>query len=442
MDRGRSALLCSPKTVEFARTSAFLVKLGSGFAALSLSFHGLSYSAPCQGFKAAVVMSKIPHVAILVETSRTYTRKLLRGVKRYISEHGPWSVFIEMRALDSKIPPWLHNWHGDGIIARSFGQEMVDAITATGVPAVELRASKLGHQMPFVGVDNHALGEMVAEHLLERGFRNFGCYEIDIESFFEERRDNFVQTLAARGFRCDCYRSKERGEHPSQWELQQAELIDWISQLPKPVGIMACTDQLAFWLLDACNRAGIAVPEEVAVVGVEDDEVLCEMATPPLSSVQFSAVRTGYEAASLLDRMMSGEPPPPQPLLIAPIGITTRGSSDVVAIEDPLVAKALRFIRERSRDAIKVDDVSAAVGMSRSTLERRMRRLLGRSPQEEITRVKLNHVRELLVETNLSLEKVAERAGFAHVQYMVELFRTHFDTTPGQYRKKVRLPEG
>jgi LacI family transcriptional regulator len=386
-------------------------------------------------------MTKIPHVALLIETSRTYTRKLLRGVKRYISEHGPWSVFLELRALDSKVPPWLHNWHGDGILSRSFGQEMVDVITATGVPAVELRASKLRHQMPFVGVDNHALGQLVAEHLLERGFRNFGCYEIDIEAFFEERRDNFVQSLAARGFACNCYRSAERSEQPSQWERQQAELIDWIKSLPKPVGIMACTDQLGFWLLDACNRAGIAVPEEVAVVGVEDDEALCEMAVPPMSSVQFSAVRTGYESASLLDRLMKGESAPANPTLIAPIGITTRGSSDVVAIEDPLVAKALRFIRERSRDGIRVDDVNAAVGMSRSTLERRMRRLLGRSPQEEITRVKLNHVRELLVETNLSLEKVAQRAGFAHVQYLVELFRSHFDMTPGQYRKKVRLPD-
>jgi LacI family transcriptional regulator len=387
-------------------------------------------------------MDKIPHVALLIETSRTYTRKLLRGVKRYMSEHGPWSVFMELRALDSKVPPWLRNWRGDGILSRSYGQEMVDAIAATKVPAVELRASKLRHKMPFVGVDNHALGQLVAEHLLERGFRNFGCYEIDIEAFFEERRDNFVQTLADRGFKCDCYRSAERSEQPSQWERQQGELIDWIKSLPKPVGIMACTDQLGFWLLDACSRAEIAVPEEVAVVGVEDDEVLCEMATPPMSSVQFSAVRTGYEAAVLLDRLMQGESPPDKPLLIAPIGVTTRGSSDVVAIEDPLVAKALRFVRERARDGIKVDDISTEVGMSRSTLERRMRRLLGRSPQEEITRVKLNHVRELLIETNLSLEKVAQRAGFAHVQYLVELFRSHFDMTPGQYRKKVRLPEG
>jgi len=387
-------------------------------------------------------MTRIPHVALLIETSRTYTRRLLRGVKRYISENGPWSVFMEMRALDSRIPPWLRNWRGDGIIARSYSQEMVDVITATGAPAVELRASKLRHHMPFVGVDNRALGQMVAEHLLERGFRNFGCFELEIESFFEERRDNFVRTLDERGYRCQLYRTKEQSEHPSQWERQQSELIDWINQIPKPVGIMACTDQLGFWLLDACNRAGIAVPEEVAVVGVEDDETLCEMATPPMSSVQFSAVRIGYEAAALLDRLMKCKPQPDEPTLIAPIGITTRGSSDIVAIDDPLVAKALQFIRKRARDGIKVDDVSSAVGMSRSTLERRMRRLLDRSPQEEITRVKLNHVKELLAETDLSLEKIAYRAGFAHVQYLVELFRKHFGMPPGRYRKHVRLPDG
>jgi LacI family transcriptional regulator len=384
---------------------------------------------------------KIPHVALLVETSRSYTRHLLRGVKRYMSEHGPWSVFLEMRSLDSRVPPWLRNWQGDGILCRSSGQQMIDAIAATGLPAVELRASKLGHKMPFVGVDNRALGQMVAEHLLERGFRNFGCYEIDIESFFEERRNNFVQTLGAQGFQCHCYKSRERSEQPSEWERQQAELTDWVKQLPKPVGIMACTDQLGFWLLDACNRAGIAVPEEIAVVGVEDDESLCEMATPPMSSVHFSSVRTGFEAAALLGRLMAGEAPPSEQLLIPPISITTRGSSDVVAIEDRVVAKALQVIRERAREGIRVDDLSVAVGISRSTLERRMRRLLGRSPQEEIMRGKLNHVREMLAETNLSLERVAQRAGFAHVQYMVELFRSRFDITPGQYRKKVRLPE-
>jgi LacI family transcriptional regulator len=386
-------------------------------------------------------MSSIPHVALLIETSRTYTRNILRGVKRYMSECGPWSVYLEMRAPDSRFPPWLKSWRGDGILCRSYSQDTIDAIVATGVPAVELRASKLIHNLPFVGVDNRALGQMVATHFVERGFRHFGCYEIDTEVFFEERRDNFVQALSDRGFSCELYRSKRRSEHPLKWEQQQAELVAWVRQLAKPVAILACTDQLGFWLLDACHRAGIAVPTDVAVVGVEDDESLCEMATPPMSSVHFAGARIGYEAAKLLDELMRGQDCPREPLLISPMDIVVRGSSDVVAIDDPLVAQALRYIREQARRGIQVEDVAGTIGCSRSTLERRMRHALNRSPQEEIVRVKLNAVRELLTETTLPLDVIAERTGFRHAQYLVELFRNQFDITPGQYRKNTRPPE-
>ncbi len=386
-------------------------------------------------------MAKIPRVALLIETSRTYTRSLLRGIKRFISENGRWSVFLELRARDSRLPAWLRSWDGDGILCRSFNQEGIDAIASLGVPAVELRAAKLQHTMPFAGVDNQALGALVAEHLIERGFRHFGCYELDIEVFFEERRNNFVNTLAEHGFDCHCLRSHERSEITSEWEEQQQVLVDWIRHLPKPIGIMACTDQLGFWLLDACSRAGVAVPEDVAVVGVEDDESLCEMATPSMSSVHFPGARIGYEAAALLARMMAGEPGPSAPILIPPTGIVVRQSSDIIAVDDPVVAKALRWIRENAHLNIRVADVSSQVDMSRSTLERRMKRLLGRSPQEEISRVRLRMVKELLAETDLTLERIAHRTGFAHVQYMVELFRNRFGVTPGQYRKKVRLPK-
>lgn len=385
-------------------------------------------------------MQSIPHIAVLIETSRSYTRKMLRGVRRYIAEHGPWSVFLEMRALDSGVPPWLHDWRGDGILCRTFNQEMADVIAGTGLPAIELRASKLNHRMPFVGVDNRALGKMVAEHLLDRGFRQFGCYEIDTESFFEERRDNYVQTVEKAGCECWVHSVEARSEHPHEWELQQVKLAAWLKRLPKPIGIMACTDQLGFWLLDACNRAGIAVPEEVAVVGVEDDSVLCEMSSPPMSSVQFSAVRTGYEAAALLDKIMKGDKGLMENVLIPPIGITTRGSSDIVAVDDPMVASALNWIRLNACNGIKVHDVTAHVGASRSTLERRMKRLLGRTPLDEITRVKLNLVREMLVVTDLPLEKIAIRSGFNHVQYMVTLFKERFGITPGQYRESVQVP--
>ncbi len=383
-------------------------------------------------------MTRVPHVALLIETSRSYGRDLLRGVKRYISEHQPWSVFMELRALESDIPPWLAHWRGDGILTRTHSQAMADAILRTGVPAVELRATKLKHNFPFVGVDNRSLGQMVAEHLLECGFRRFAIYGLATEGYFEERRDNFIQSLRRAGYPCIEYQPSDLRERPAHWEEHQESVMRWLAELPKPVGIMACTDQLGFFLLDACRRAGIAVPEEVAVVGVENDESLCMMSTPPLSSVQFDGVQIGYLAAELLDRLMAGEPPPPEPILVKPIGIVTRLSSDVVALENRELAAAVRFIREHACEGIKVEDVLRAVPISRSALERQMRLVLDRTPAEEIARVQFNRVRELLADTELPLTAIAEKAGFRHPQYMAEAFKRRFGQTPGAFRAAAR----
>jgi LacI family transcriptional regulator len=382
-----------------------------------------------------------PHVALLIETSRTYGRDLLRGIKRFMSEHEPWSIFTEMRALESPVPPWLVRWRGDGILTRTNSQAMADAIRKTGVPAVELRATKLRHNLPFIGVDNRWLGQMVAEHLLECGFRHFGVYELATEGYFEERRDNFIETLRRAGFPCHEYQTPDRREKPVHWEKQQAAVARWIAGLPKPIGIMACTDQLGFWLLDACRRAGVAVPEEVAVVGVENDESLCAMSTPPLSSVQFNGEQIGYQAAAMLARLMAGEPVPKEPMLVKPLGIVTRQSSDVVALENQDLAAAVRFIREHACDGITVDDVLRAVLVSRSSLERQMRNVLGRTPAAEIARVQFNRVRELLSETELSLAAIAGKVGFNYPQYMAEAFKRRFGQTPGEFRAATRGPQ-
>lgn len=381
---------------------------------------------------------RVPHVALLIETSRSYGRALLRGVKRYTSERGPWSVFMELRALESRVPPWLTGWRGDGILTRTNSQTMADAIRRTGVPAVELRATRVKHDFPFVGVDNRALGQMVAEHLLECGFRRFAIYGIATEGYFEERRDNFIEALRRAGYPADEFHSPGQSEKPANWEKHQEHLARWIAGLPKPVGVMACTDQLGFWLLDACRRAGVAVPEEAAVVGVENDESLCAMSTPPLSSVQFDGEQIGYRAAQLLDGLMAGGTRPAEQTLVKPLGIVTRLSSDVVAIENKDLAASVRFIRENACRGITVEDVLRAAVMSRSALERQMRRVLGRSPAAEIARVQFNRVKELLADTELPLSAIAEKAGFNHPQYMAEAFKRRFGQTPGAFRGGVR----
>ena len=378
------------------------------------------------------------HVALLIETSRSYGRDILRGIHRWMHEHEPWSLFLELRALDSTVPRWLKTWKGDGIIARTGSAEMARTIAATGVPGVELRASKLPHGLPFVGVDNRQMGRLVAEHFFSSGLSHFAVFDLDTEAYFEERRDDFLAALAAAGHVCGRFHASAKGERPADWERQQAAIARWVAELPKPVGIFACTDQLGFWLLDACRRAGVAVPEEVAVVAAENDETLCTMAAPPLSSVAFDGERIGFEAAALLDRLMRGEPAPTAPVLVPPRGLIARHSSDVVAVDDPDVAAALRYIREHACHGIGVGDVLKRAGLSRTLLERRMREAIGRTPGEEINRVRFGEVRRLLDSTDLSLAAIARRCGFEHPQYMAEAFKKHFGMTPGSYRQSRR----
>ncbi|QDT28152.1 Xylose operon regulatory protein [Gimesia panareensis] len=381
--------------------------------------------------------SSIPHVALLIETSRSHGRGLLNGIRQFIAENEEWSVFLMPRSLDSQIPDWISRWKGDGILSRTISQEMADAITASGIPTVELRSTKLKHSFPFLGIDNRAMGRLVAEHFLERGIRHFGVYEIGIEVYFEERRDNYIQTIEEAGFEVSVFSGAEDSEAPREWEKHQEQMANWVRGLPKPVGIMACTDQLGFWLLDACDRAGISVPDEVAVVGVENDEILCMMARPPLSSVAFNSARIGYEAAALLSRLMKGEPTPEEPFMIDPLGIVTRQSSDVVAVDDPDLARALRFIRENACRGIQVVDILKQVPLSRTALERQMKAAIGRSPKAEILRNQLERAKELLASTELSLAQISERVGFRHAQHFSTIFKEKLGETPGAYRAKM-----
>ncbi|QDS91017.1 Xylose operon regulatory protein [Rosistilla ulvae] len=375
-------------------------------------------------------------VALIIETSRTYGRDLLRGIKRYTHEHEPWSLFVEARDLDSKPPSWLRSWHGDGILTRSGSYAIASAVRRTGIPAVELRSRRWNTKLPHLGIDNGLVATMVAEHFLERGFQHFGVFALDVEPYFVERRKKFVSFLHERGFQCSVFRQPGQLEKAEAWESQQRQLMDWIRELPRPTAIMACTDQLGCWLLDACFRLSIRVPEDIAVVGVENDELLATMSTPPLSSVRFPGEQLGYEGARMLERMMRGEDLEIRSALLAPLGVETRQSSDIVAIDDPWLSRAIQIIRERATDGLNVTDLMTEVPLSRSSLERGFRQFLGRSPNEEIVRVRVEQVCRLLRETDINLDGIAQRAGFSRAQYMVEVFRKHKGMTPGVYRRQ------
>ncbi|MEM7600504.1 MAG: DNA-binding transcriptional regulator [Verrucomicrobiota bacterium] len=380
--------------------------------------------------------SKVKRVAILVETTRSYTREMLGGIRRYLEGAGRWSTFLELRAFESSLPPWLGTWDGDGILTRTHSREMAEAIAQTGVPAIELRSTNYAQGFPFVGMDNALVGEMVAEHFLNRGYRRFAAYTLDSESFFRERIRNFVSRVEVSGATCERLPSQGESE-PQDWELHQSELIHWLQSLNKPIGIFAANDQLASRLLDACQRASIAVPEEVAVVGCENEETLCTFASPTLTSVQFDGEQVGYRAAEALDTLMKGKRPM-SPILIPPKGIEVRSSSDEWVIEDSLVLRAVRIIREEALIGLSVAEVCKRLNVSRSTLERRMKRSLKRGAKGELLRVRFREVTRLLRNTDFTIESISEMTGFTHAHYLQSTFRERYGMTPGSYRKKHR----
>jgi LacI family transcriptional regulator len=380
-----------------------------------------------------------PHVACLVETSTIYGREILRGVSRYVREAGPWAIFLEQRSLHEPAPRWLKGWDGDGILSRLSSPQAAMLLRETGIPTVDLNDQVGDLGLPQVRGDHEAIGTLAASHLLERGFTNFAFFGFPGLAWSQSRFEGFASAVRAVGFPCHEY---DRGQRTSwshrqrSWEAEVDGVARWISSMPKPLGMMTCNDLRGVQALDACLRAGVAVPEEVAVIGVDNETLACELAYPPLSSVVPDARRIGYEAAALLDRLMKGEGPKNTGHVVAPTGVVTRQSTDVTALADPSLVAAVRYIREHACEGIGVADVLRRVTVSKSVLQRRFRTTLGRTIHEMIAETRLHRVRQLLAETELPLSTIAERAGFAHAEYLTTVFREATGTTPAAYRRE------
>ena len=392
--------------------------------------------------KALLKKSQLRRVALLIETSRSYGRDLLLGIAKYVRIHGPWSIEFEEGDPCEVVPDWFARWTGDGVIARLKTPALAKALVRKGIPAVDLYGGLSNLKIPTMRSDELAVGSMAAGHLIERGFRQFAFCGYNGTNWSDRRRVGFEQAIARKGFPCQIFQnplpraersSAEYEEHGINYEQQ---LNRWLESLPKPIGLMVCNDSRGRQVLTCCRALGLAIPDEIAVIGVDKDEVLCELSSLPLSSVILNTERIGFEAAALLDRMMRGGKPPGQEIVIEPKGIAVRRSTEVIAIEDRQVAGALRVIREHACAGLDVPTLLKAVPLSRSSLERRFAQLVGRSPNAEILRVKLERTKQLLTDSNLPLNVIAEKAGFESQEYMSRVFKKKLKLTPGQFRSQ------
>jgi len=343
--------------------------------------------------------------------------------------------------MDTTLVEQLHTWRGDGILYRSEDPALIQEIQRLRLPAVNLRHVFDSEEVVQIEHHHQALALHAAEHLIERSFEHFAYCGVVNRGYSDRRGAAFTAYLQKRGLPCSLF-NKMRWEFratlgPDIRKTEEA-LAQWLQGLEKPVGMMTCNDLCGQKVLRACSELGLAVPEEVAVVGVDNDDVFCDLCDPPLSSVDPDFETIGYEAAAALVRIIRGDPPPSCARRVEPLGVVLRTSTDVRAIPDREVAAALHYIRQHACEGILVENVYRAVRLSRSTLERRFAKLVGHSPRAEILRRQIERVQQLLASTDFPLRTIAQIAGFAYPESMCHLFKRVTGRSPGQYRQTAQ----
>jgi LacI family transcriptional regulator len=375
-------------------------------------------------------------VALLIETSNRYGRDLLYGVRDWMRESERWAIRFTEQGRRAPLPTWLKDWQGDGIIARVDSPQIAAALRRTRLPVVDVSAERYSSEFSRVSIDNGAVARLAAEHLATKGFLDF-AYCGDRRFLWSRQRGvEFRRCLAEKGRRCVDFGEPAGTAKPGS-DAEIRAIARWLKGLPKPVGVFACYDGRALQVLEACQLLGLHVPDQVAVLGVDNDELVCELANPPLSSVQPNARRSGYEAAALLARLMGGEKKAVAPThQVQPVRVVERQSTDVVAVADVKVAAALKFIRRHACEGMDVGDVLRAVPMSRTRLEQKFKALLGHSPHRQLVQQRIARAKHLLAESKIAISEVAEQAGFDNASYLSVAFRRETGLSPFAYRAK------
>jgi LacI family transcriptional regulator len=381
------------------------------------------------------LMPDSTRIMLLINPSRGYTRGLLSGIARYAHLRASWTFYRPLEYRDKvgrSIVQILRKLKPDGIFMRE--PPGLRRIINMGVPIVCSAYTR--EAIPGVAsivTDQEAIGRMAAEHLLTQGLRHFAYCTFDDWWWSRRRRDSFAQRVAEAGLEMFDYEVPAAGEQ-RLWDKELPLIAAWLQRLPKPVGIMGCNDDRGALIIDACKLVGLRVPDEVAVVGVDNDELVCDLCSPPLSSVATSLGKAGYEAAALLDRMIQGKEKGKPTLCIQPTHVVARQSTDLLAVDDPAIVSALRFIRRHGRRDLGVQEVADQAGLSRRLLEKRFRRLVGHSIHREIQRVRADFVTRMLLETHMPISEIAEVMQFTDVAHLARFFREEKGCSPTQYR--------
>jgi LacI family transcriptional regulator len=374
------------------------------------------------------------HIAILVETALASGRSLLAGISQFARERDSWQVFHPTGYLGATELAGLESWRGDGIIARISEPQVLEILLKQGIPVVDVLGNVADSPCPLVKSDDCLIGQWVAQRFLESRHRQFAFVGLQGERWSAEREAGFKAALAGCGPVAVC-RLGPQVPGSSTLGERLKELLDWMQQLPRPCGLMIASDQLGPTVMATTRHLGRAIPDDISMIGVDNDLPFCELCRPALSSVEPDHYRAGYEAARLLGELIDGAEPQTMRLEVSPIRLHERGSSDSNAVEDPALVRALKLIRMRACTGVTVEAVARESGLSRSVLQRRFRQELGQTVLEVINGVKIRRAEDLLGFTRLPLAEVAERSGYSSQEYFTAAFRRYVNTSPLAYRR-------
>jgi LacI family transcriptional regulator len=390
----------------------------------------------------ARIAQKMQQVMLLLEMSNKINRDRIQGILRYERLYGPWRLHIVEGKRFEQPSRDLASLGVGGVIAGTTLTELLEPVLRAGVPTVlfdplDPQAMRAFPRFRYsvICCDSEAVGRMGAEYLLEQGFRQF-AFVSDIwdSNWACRRRDGFVRRLQEAGLPCEVYDALPDAAR-NDWGVEQKGLAAWLKRLAKPVGLMTANDVRGRQVLDTCLVAGVSVPDQVAVLGVDNDELICSTTNPPMTSILRDTEGSGYYAAQMLDRLMRGKSRKSETLLYGPLRVVGRQSTERLQFTDRLAVKAVEFIRINAGIGMNVSDVVKHLNVSRRLAELRFRQAVGHSIHDELQRARLTQVRRLLQETDLSIAEITEHCGYESESYLGLVFRRHFGVTMRQFRK-------
>jgi LacI family transcriptional regulator len=384
----------------------------------------------------ATALKEIPHVLVLIAGTHASHLKILRGVLHFIQLHSPWALDVRMGREGEPTSFDFENWKVSGIIANDMPPPLAEAALARGTPVIVINDIwREGKPIARISCDNRAIAHTAATHLVGAGFRSFAFVgEASGLWWSRERGKAFVEDISGRGFPCAVYGGGKVGSATGDG---MSALVEWIRSLPDKTAVFAAYDIGARKVLDACSAAGRQVPEEIAILGVDDDDIICETASPPLSSIPMSTEDTGFRAAELLDKAMRGEVAlhgSTVDLFYTGVGVTERRSTDVHIVSDSIVRRCRELMEANIGSGLQVIDLARSLHVSRRTLEMRFRSAVGHSLNEEIIAIRLRRAKALLSKTKKTQAEIAQLCGFCDACYMSSVFKRRCGAPPSAFR--------